>query len=122
MKYYFNKQENCFYQEDQLTEITPDLIEYSQEEYNTLWNCDALHYVDMDPETGLPQQCLVDEEEQLKYYRRIREKECFPYINRGKLWYDTLTNKQKEQLEQWYDAWLNVTDTKTIPEKPNWLK
>lgn len=54
--------------------------------------------------------------------RSRREYECFRYINRGNAWYDLLTEQQKIELKEWYQAWLNVTDTKVIPEKPSWLK
>ena len=54
--------------------------------------------------------------------RNKRKTECFDYINRGALWYNRLSKNQKEELEQWYDNWLNVTDTLLIPEKPSWLK
>lgn len=54
-------------------------------------------------------------------YRKRREIECFPVINRGPLWYDTLTEEQISELETWYRAWLDGTNTQTIPEKPEWL-
>lgn len=54
--------------------------------------------------------------------RRQREYECFPYINRGNLWYDTLTQEQKIEFMSWYQAWLNVTETLVAPIKPEWLK
>lgn len=54
--------------------------------------------------------------------RSRREYECFIYINRGGPWYDLLTEQQKQELKEWYQAWLNVTDTKVIPVKPSWLK
>lgn len=50
-----------------------------------------------------------------------REEECFPYINRGTLWYERLTAEQRAELNDWYEAWLDVTETKVIPEKPEWL-
>ena len=56
------------------------------------------------------------------YLRRLREIHCFSVINRGQLWYDTLTETQKQELKVWYQAWLDVTETKVIPEKPSWLK
>ena len=62
------------------------------------------------------------EEEVLDNLRALREEECFPIINRGQLWYNTLTTEQIEELNDWYQAWLDVTETKTVPEKPNWLK
>ena len=54
--------------------------------------------------------------------RRRREYECFPYINRGNLWYDTLTSEQKAEFQEWYQSWLNVTETLAAPTKPDWLK
>jgi hypothetical protein len=53
--------------------------------------------------------------------RSQRESECFPIINRGKLWYDGLTEKQYKELEKWYKDWLKATDTKVKPNKPEWL-
>lgn len=70
-------------------------------------------------------------EEILNIIRSIRESECFPIINRGSLWYDKLTDEQKQELSEWYENWLNTpqiyqssdnVDYKTIlPEKPQWL-
>ncbi len=54
--------------------------------------------------------------------RRQREYECFPYINRGSLWYNTLTESQKSEFQEWYSSWLNVTETLIPPNKPEWLK
>ena len=53
--------------------------------------------------------------------RLKRDKVCFPYINRGDLWYSRLSVEQKEELNVWYQAWLDVTETKIAPEKPEWL-
>ena len=53
--------------------------------------------------------------------RAQRVKECYPVINRGKLWYDNLTEEQAMELEAWYQAWLVVTETKVVPPKPSWL-
>ncbi len=54
-------------------------------------------------------------------YRQHRQTECFPVINRGRLWYDALTEEQLSELRTWYHAWLDGTNTQTIPEKPEWL-
>ena len=62
------------------------------------------------------------EAETLNGYRKQREKDCFPIINRGELWYERLTDQQREELQLWYQAWLDVTQTQTIPVKPEWLK
>ena len=53
--------------------------------------------------------------------RKRREIECFSIINRGELWYETLTQNQKEELSIWYNDWLNVTDTMTVPEPILWV-
>lgn len=58
---------------------------------------------------------------ELRALRRRREDECFAVINRGALWYERLMDTQKAELAQWYDAWLNVTETKIVPENPIWL-
>lgn len=59
---------------------------------------------------------------QISELRIRREEECFPIINRGQLWYNTLTTEQVQELNQWYMAWLDITETKIIPTKPSWLK
>lgn len=61
-------------------------------------------------------------EEKIEYLREKREYECFSIINRGKLWYDTLTSEQIEELNTWYLLWLDVTITLEEPTKPEWLK
>lgn len=53
--------------------------------------------------------------------RERREKICFPIINRGKLWYDSLTYTQLSELRSWYWQWLNVTETLDVPTTPNWI-
>ena len=55
------------------------------------------------------------------YYRHMREKMCYPIINRGKLWYDHLTLAQHTELNDWYEAWLDVTETHIIPDTPAWV-
>lgn len=53
--------------------------------------------------------------------RQRRQIECFPYINRGRLWYAKLSDEQLIELSKWYDAWLNATETLIIPKKLKWL-
>ena len=69
---------------------------------------------------------IIFDEEKAKQYemkkmRQRREDECFSIINRGQFWHDTLTEQQKYELRTWYKAWLDVTTTKQIPQKPSWL-
>lgn len=52
-----------------------------------------------------------------------RDVECFSVIdNRSPLWYKHLSEERKNELDAWYEAWLVATETKIIPEKPNWLE
>lgn len=53
--------------------------------------------------------------------RERREKECFSVVNRGWIWYSTLTLSQWRELRTWYIAWLKVTETMTPPERPSWV-
>lgn len=64
---------------------------------------------------------MVADMNDLVSLRYERMNECFPVVNRGKLWYDTLTPQQLEELKKWYQQWLDVTKTKVIPERPKWL-
>lgn len=69
-----------------------------------------------------PQEYEARTTEELKEeYRRRRETECFPVINRGQLWYEGVSLTQLLELRSWYKAWLNVTETMVVPEKPAWL-
>ena len=63
----------------------------------------------------------IENERELVYLRSQREKACFPYVNRGSLWYNKLTDVQREELDAWYQAWLDVTETKVVPTAPEWL-
>lgn len=58
----------------------------------------------------------------LNTIRTKREEICFPVINRGQLWYNKLNSEQISELNVWYQNWLDVTETKIIPETPSWVK
>lgn len=61
-------------------------------------------------------------EEQKKVLRQIREKECYSIVNRGDVWYKRLNDYQKAEVDEWYQKWLDVTETFDIPQKPSWLR
>lgn len=61
-------------------------------------------------------------EERKSELRKQRNTECFSVVNRGQLWYATLSVKQIAELTVWYTAWLKVTETMVVPEKPAWLE
>lgn len=65
---------------------------------------------------------ILLEEKQKRQLRRLRETECFKIINRGILWYNTLTEDQKKELDTWYHQWLDVTETLAVPEVPTWIE
>lgn len=54
--------------------------------------------------------------------RYERQRLCFPIINRGQLWYDTLYSYQKAALKDWYQAWLDAPETGIIPEDLDFIK
>lgn len=58
---------------------------------------------------------------QTEYYRLAREKYCYPIVNRGKLWYDRLLPSQVSELNEWYEAWLDVTETHQLPADLAWF-
>lgn len=60
--------------------------------------------------------------ETITAFRIQRKAVCFPVINRGEPWYERLTDQQREELQDWYQAWLDVTQTLTVPVKPDWIK
>lgn len=61
------------------------------------------------------------EEQILNELRAQRRTDCFNIVNRGSLWYETLTEQQLDELNLWYKNWLDVTKTKIVPQKPEWL-
>ena len=64
----------------------------------------------------------IETENTRQALRQRRQTECFSYVNRGQLWYATLSVKQLTELTLWYKAWLNVTETMSVPERPAWLE
>lgn len=61
------------------------------------------------------------DEEYVEYLRAERERICFPVINRGAAWYSRLTPEQNEELQEWYQAWLDAPQTGVKPETPAWI-
>lgn len=63
----------------------------------------------------------LTDDEIIDNLRFQREEECFPIINRGQLWYNNLSGDQLQELNEWYRAWLDVTETRVVPTKPSWV-
>lgn len=99
-------------------------VELTDERYEELLAGQA-QGLTIEERDGIP--VLVDyrpsaEEKELSQLRARRSLECFSVIDRSVLWHNRLTEEQKTELNVWYQAWLNVTKTKVIPEKPAWLE
>lgn len=73
------------------------------------------------PFTGTNKIKQATIETKKKLLRERRQVECFSIVNRGRLWYDCLTDEQITELNVWYHEWLNVTETFVIPHRPDFL-
>ena len=70
---------------------------------------------------GLTEMGVTIDEVEIETLRQRREAECFSVINRGALWFTRLIEEQKAELDTWYQESLDVTETRTVPDKPSWL-
>ena len=91
-------------------EVTQDqfYIELNKEQSDTITTEDSITLV-------------YSEERHKRLLRTKRTRECFPIVNRGQLWHDRLSSAQQAELSEWYQAWLDVTETKETPAAPSWL-
>lgn len=94
----------------------PEDILHFAEHFAAYKVSDGVAAFDADQDTAIQTEATVEE------YRARRERECFTVINRGQLWYETISLTQLLELRKWYKAWLNVTETMVVPEKPAWLE
>lgn len=90
-------------------------LRHFQEHYSAYKVTDGELVFDEDKDSAVENETLKQE------LRDCREEECFPIINRGQLWYESLDGQQRSELRDWYNAWLKVTETLKVPEKPTWL-
>ena len=51
-----------------------------------------------------------------------RQRVCFPVVNRGQFWYDTLTQSEKNEIREWYQQWLDAPETGVIPDDLDFIK
>ena len=107
-------------------EETKDLIEITDEYAEELIEkCETVEGSIVNGDNNLPIFIPTSDEQKKENIknelRLLREQECFPIINRGQLWYSMLTTEQTEELKNWYNAWLDVTETLVVPDKPNWM-
>lgn len=103
-------------------------IELSFEEFDKLM-CEQAKGKELKVENGkvVAFEKVPTKEEVLYDLRQKRKEECFSIINRGVLWYETLTEEQISELNVWYCEWLTLpnrygTDAFEMPIKPSWIK
>lgn len=103
---------------------TPSIVVNEPDDMNDFENNYRSYYLSNDHVLvkSNDKQKEIEEQRELINLRYQRENVCFPYVNRGYMWYSRLTAEQNEELGTWYQEWLDVTDTKVIPEMPKWLK
>ena len=91
--------------------------------YEDFYRLSGAYYINSDGFLVKDEQkaLLLFNELQKDQLRVQRESECFSVINRGKLWYDNLTTSQLTELQNWYQEWLDVTETFIIPKTPVWI-
>lgn len=113
------------------------IFKYDTDYHNKAKFCNenGLRIVEIEPDSEgrrfqIQELSKPSKEELLSLLRLRREMECFSIVNRGQVWYDNLTQIQKEEIKLWYRNWLDVTDNycdginidTIIPNKPIWLK
>ena len=107
-------------------ETTHIEVDYIPEDFYTIYHAYRIENGALVLDTN-----KIDEaeyENELSNLRMQREIECFSVVDRSPFWYKTLTEKQLDELNTWYQEWLDVTEKKrgaksfNIPIKPDWLK
>ena len=93
----------------------PEDIDHFEEHFTAYRVRDGNSAFDTEQETALQNEAVLAD------LRTRRETECFSVINRGQLWYEGISITQLLELREWYKAWLKVTETLVVPEKPTWL-
>ena len=64
----------------------------------------------------------LQNESQKNEIREERMRKCFPIVNRGQFWYDTLTQSEKNEIREWYQQWLDAPETGVIPDDLDFIK
>lgn len=122
-KIYYLINENKEIIEDGFTKFNENCLEMNREDYHIKNGYNGACFFEdyMQTNEYKEKELAFQQKSKLKRLRRQREIECFTIINRGPLWYERLTTGEKEELRQWYQEWLDVTDTLKIPNPPSFL-
>ena len=123
MKIYYLQNENGEIIQDDFEKFDDRCLEKEREEYNLVngYNGALFFYEYTQTDEYKAKAAAFEEKSFLRGLRTQRAEECFSVINRGEPWYKRLTEEQKAELDAWYQAWLDVTETRTVPDKPSWL-
>lgn len=124
MKVYYLQNENHEIIEDGFEKFNEKCLEMEWEDYHIVNGYNgALFFVEYTLTDEYKAKAVAFKAQaKLDDLRHRRDVECFSVVNRGQLWYSRLTDEQKAELEVWYQAWLNVTETGIVPDCPEWLK
>ena len=124
MKVYYLMNENKEIIEDGFTKFNENCLDMEYEDYHIRNGYNGALFFEeyMETDEYSEKVRLYSDYQTLFELRRRREEECFSVINRGELWYKRLSEDEKSELEEWYQAWLDVTETKTVPNLPEWLE
>ena len=94
-------------------------IEVSKEEYLKVQEFKTEQAWKWNTELKTFESVTIPDNDALRF---ARELECFRIVNRSPLWFNTLSAEQQAELQVWYQAWLDITETQQVPVKPDWLK
>ena len=124
MKIYYLLNENNEIIQDDFEPFAPNCLERDREEYNLVNGYNgALFFVEYtQTEEYRAKAAAFEARSEIRALRERRQTECFDVVNRGAVWYERLTDTQKAELAEWYQLWLDVTQTKVVPEPLAWLK
>lgn len=89
--------------------------DFARQQYRAYRLLDGILTLDEDRLTSLQ---LADRQNAI---RARRERECYPVINRGQLWYEGIGLARLAELRQWYKAWRDAPATLIVPDRPAWL-
>lgn len=95
--------------------------ELADEDYELGFDGKLYSETEMKSSDYLARKEQFDFEYNKEIIRATRNDECFPIINRGALWFNKLTETQVQELETWYQEWLDAPATSVIPERPTWI-
>ena len=124
MKIYYLLNENKEIIQDDFEKFDESCLEKEREEYKLVngYNGALFFYEYTQTDEYKAKAAAFEANHKLNELRERRKVECFEVVNRGEVWYERLSETQKAELESWYQAWLDVTETKVVPEVPAWLK